>query len=383
MEKQTFVVRAPGKLSLLGEYAVLEQGVPAVGIAISKSIYCYIKESDKIIFSSRRISIAKVEYQYQDKKVNLISKVDNIDVLEFSKNAMEITLRYLDEIGVPLKKFEINILSDLSNQYGVKFGFGSSAAVTVSIVGGILYLHGFKINKDNKDIVFKLSAIAHYISQGSGSGIDIAASTYGGLFVYKSYTSDWMKKTIENLDSISRIVKDKWEFFEIDRITVLIDLFFSIGWTGKAASTKYYLEQVKKVKFSDKQEDLEFYANFLNTTKKIIETFIHGIKNGNKELINKSVAANRNLLKELAKRANVEMETQGLKYLVGVAKKFNLEAKFSGAGGGDCGYAVMFDKSVEKELKEEWKKYGIEPLDLNIDETGVCEISFLTDKKDT
>lgn len=381
-EKNTFVVRAPGKLSLLGEYAVLEEGIPAVGIAISKSIYCYIRESKKILFTSRRINLSKMELEYKDKKVNIVSNIDETEVISFSKNAIEITLRYLEETGVELKKFEINILSDLSNQYGVKFGFGSSAAVTVSIVGAILYLHGYEIDQQNKDIVFKLSAISHFISQGSGSGIDIAASTYGGLFIYKSYTSDWMRKKTENLESVSQLVKEKWKFFEIEKIVVLIDLFFSVGWSGKAASTKYFLEQIKKVKFANNKEDLEFYKNFLNTNKKIVETFIFGIKNGKKDLINKAVAANRNLLKELALRAEVELETQGLKQLIGVAKKMGLEAKFSGAGGGDCGYAVIFDKEIDPFLKKEWKKYGIEPLDLEIDENGVSELSFITDRKE-
>lgn len=382
MEKETFIVRAPGKLLLLGEYAVLEEGVPAVGIAINKSIYCHIKESDKIIFTSRRIRISKVEFEYKDKKVNLVSETDEIDVLAFSKNAMEITLRYLEEIGTPLKNFEINILSDLSNQYNVKFGFGSSAAVTVAIVGGILYLHGYDINKANKDVVFKLSAISHFISQGSGSGVDIAASTYGGLFVYKSYTSDWMKRKIKNLDSVSKLVKENWKFFEINKITVLIDLFFAIGWTGKAASTRHFLEQVQKVKFARSEDDLKFYSNFLKTTEKIVDAFVFGIKNAKKDLINKAVSANRNLLKELAIRADVEMETQGLKNLIGVAKKFGLEAKFSGAGGGDCGFAIMFDKTNEKNIAKEWEKYNIQHMDVQIDDYGVAEINFIAPKKE-
>ncbi len=382
MEAENFVIKAPGKLSLLGEYAVLEKSIPAVGIAINKGIYCYIRESKKIIFSSRRINLSKIEFEYKDQKMNLISKIDEIDVLSFSKNAMEITLRYLEEIGITIKQFEINILSDLSNRYNVKFGFGSSAAVTVAIVGGLLYLHGFKINQDNKDVIFKLSAISHFISQGSGSGIDIAASTYGGLFVYKSYTSDWMREKTQNIVSVKNLVNEKWEFFEIDQITVLMDIFFSIGWTGKASSTKYFLAEVNKIKNSEKPDDLKFYNDFLLATKKVVEIFIQGVKNGKREQINRAIAINRNLLKELANRSNVEMETQGLKYLVGVAKKLGLEAKFSGAGGGDCGYAVLFNKDIEPKLKDLWTKYGIEPLDLKINDLGVCEISFITDKKE-
>ncbi len=381
MDEETFVVRAPGKISLLGEYAVLEEDVPAVAAAISKFIYCAISPSDKIIFTSKRIDISKVEYEYIDQEIRLKSEVKEIDVLIFSKNAMEITLRYLEEKEFEIKNFEINILSDLSNRYGVKFGFGSSAAVTVAIVGAILYFHDVEINNDaNREVIFKLSSIAHYLSQGSGSGVDVAASTFGGLFVYHSYSSDWMKKKLENLTSIRELVIEPWKFFYYEKILVLIDFFLCVGWTGKSASTKYFLEQVKKVKFSDNEDDLKFYSDFLKTTKNLVNMFVYGIRNDKKELINKSIVINRNLLKELSTRAETEMETEPLKYLIAVAKKLGFEAKFSGAGGGDCGYAVVYDTKSEKGLKNAWRRYGIEPIDIQLEETGVCEVNFAVKK---
>jgi phosphomevalonate kinase len=380
--EERFVIKAPGKLVLLGEYAVLEESVPAVVTAISESVYCLIKESEKIIFSSKRINIDGVEYEYRDKKMHLLSDTGEIDVLKFSRNAMEITLRYLEEKNTPLKKFEINILSDLANQHGVKYGFGSSAAVTVAIVAGILYLHGAEINKDaNREIIFKLSAISHFLSQGSGSGVDIAASTYGGMFVYHSYTSDWMKRRLRNLTSVRDFVVEPWKFFRSDRIKILIDFILCVGWTGKAASTRHFLEQVRKVKFSDDADDFDFYQNFLKTNKNLINLFIHGIKNNRRDHISKAIQINKNLLRELALRAGVEMETENLNLLIRIAQKLGFEAKFSGAGGGDCGFAIVYDEKSEKALKAAWKKFGIEPLDVKLEELGVCEVSFAVKKK--
>lgn len=374
---------APGKLVLLGEYAVLEENVPAIVTAINKKIYCHISESDKIIFTSKRINISKIQFEYKNKKMRLLTDVPEIDVLSFSKNAMEITLRYLEEKGYELKKFEINILSDLSNRYGIKFGFGSSAAVTVSIIGAILYLHGVEVNKDaNREIIFKLGAISHFLSQGSGSGLDVAASTFGGMFVYKSYTSEWMKNRLKNLNSVTEMVSEPWKFFYYEKINFLIDFFLCVGWTGKSASTKYLLEQVRtKVKNSDSIENIEFYKSFLKTSSNLVNLFVHGILNNKREMINKAVALNRNLLRELSKRSEVQMETEGLQLLISIAKKLGFEAKFSGAGGGDCGYAVVFDEKNQKFLKNAWQKYGIEPVDFEIEEIGVCETNFAVEKK--
>jgi phosphomevalonate kinase len=380
--RERFVIKAPGKLVLLGEYAVLEESVPAVVTAISESIYCLIAEHDKIIFTSKRIKINKIEYEFSDKQLHLLSDVEETDVLKFSKNAMEITLRYLEEKGVKLKKFEINILSDLANNDGIKYGFGSSAAVTVAIVSAILNMHGAEINGDaNREIIFKLSAIAHFLSQGSGSGVDIAAATYGGMFVYHSFTADWMKRRIQKLTSVRAMVLEQWKFFRSERVLILFDFFLCVGWTGKAASTKNFLDEVKKVKFSDSPDDVQFYQDFLKTNKNLINLFLHGIKNNKKELIGRAIQINKNLLRELASRAGVEMETENLSLLINVAKKLGFEAKFSGAGGGDCGYAIVYDENSVKELKAMWKKYGIEPLDVKLEEFGVCEVDFAVKEK--
>lgn len=372
---ETFIVKAPGKLVLLGEYAVLEKGIPAVVSAISKEIYCYIRENDEIIFTSKRINISKVKFKYEDKKVKLLSNVDEIDVLSFSQNAMEIALRYLEEMGFTLKNFEINILSDLSKKYGVKYGFGSSAAVTVSIIGAILYLHGVEINNNaNRNVIFKLSSIAHFLSQGSGSGVDVAASTFGGLFVYKSYTSEWLKEKISNMKSIRELVNDNWEYFSYQKIVYLFDLFLCVGFTGKSASTKHFIQAVNELRKTE--EGSQFYSKFIKTSESIVKLFLLGIKDGNKEAINKAIIANRNLLRELSNQSRVEMETPSLTKLIQIAKKYGVSAKFSGAGGGDCGYTIVYDNKVESLVKEDWKRNGIEPVDLKIEEVGVCEINF-------
>lgn len=377
IDDNEYVIKAPGKLILLGEYAVIEEGMPAVVTSISKSIYCYIRESAKILFTSKRIDISKVEFEYNNKKLTLVSDVPNIDVLSFSKNAIEITLRYLEESGYKLKKFELNILSDLSSKHGIKFGFGSSAAVTASIVGAILYLHGIEIDKGvNRDVIFKLSAIAHFISQGSGSGLDVAASVYGGLLVYQSYTTDWLRKKTTNLNSVKNLVDEKWHTLKCEKINYLIDFYPIIGWTGKAASTKHFLEKVKKVKDSDNEDYKIFYANFLKTSKTIVSAFVQGIKNDKKELIDKAIIANRTLLLDLAKKSEVELETPTLTKLIVIARKLGFASKFSGAGGGDCGYAMMYNLEMEDKLKAEWKKNGIEPLNVEKEEKGLCTVSY-------
>ncbi|MEK7433221.1 MAG: hypothetical protein AABZ74_08835 [Cyanobacteriota bacterium] len=117
----------------------------------------------------------------------------------------------------------------------------------------------------------------------------------------------------------------------------------------------------------------------MKTTKTIVNAFVSGIKNDKKELIDKAITANRILLKDLAKKAEVEMETELLTKLINISKKHGCAAKFSGAGGGDCGYAMLYDLDKEEILRNEWKKNGIEPLNIDLDEKGVCTLSAETE----
>lgn len=295
---------------------------------------------------------------------------------------MEITLRYLEEKGILSKKFEINILSDLSNKFGVKFGFGSSAAVTVAIVAAILYLHDIEINKANKMIIFKLSAISHFISQGSGSGLDVAASTFGGLFIYKSFGSEWMRNEINKMESVRDLVSRPWENFYYEEVVVLIDFYLCVGWTGSPASTGYFVKEVSKIKTSENPGDSEFYQKFLQAVKSIINLFVHGVRNNNRAEIQKAIQLNRKLLHELAKRAKLELETPKIKELIAIARKMGFEAKFSGAGGGDCAYTVVHNTKDLNLLKSAWQKHEIIPLNVKMEENGVSDTSFIVDTSD-
>ncbi|GIW21408.1 MAG: phosphomevalonate kinase [Candidatus Sericytochromatia bacterium] len=365
------VIKVPGKLVLLGEYAVLEKNIPAVSCAINKYIYLLIEENEKIIFTSKRIGVSKIELKYNSNKI-ILEKENKI--LNFVKNSIEITLKYLKENSYKIKFFNINILSDLNDNQGNKYGFGSSSAVCVATVSSILFLHGYDI-KDykNREIIFKLSSIAHFISQGSGSGIDIASSVFGGLFIYKSYNQDWLNEKLKKLQNISILVNDKWEYFYYEKINLLIDFYISLFWTGYSVNTSHFIEKIKD--FKEKDFNKEFYNKFINSMNKIVESFKYGIRNNKRELINKSIDINRKLLLELSEKACLDLETDKIKKFIRLSNKLGYSAKFSGSGGGDCVFAIVYDKESDKKLKKIMKSLELIPIDIEIDFEGVININ--------
>jgi len=183
---------APGKLILIGEYVVLE-GAPALVSAVDRFAEVNLRESSKnYAVSAPSIQIEDVEFSINEN--NLVMFDARVDLetqkkLTFFKNTFEFAWQYCRNFNVTKTPFKININTDAfySEEFKTKLGFGSSAALTVALVKALFKLINKDIdNSDIRDQLFRLSLSAHKKAQGNiGSGIDVAASSYGGILEYR------------------------------------------------------------------------------------------------------------------------------------------------------------------------------------------------------
>ena len=195
--KKNLDISAPGKLMLAGEWVVLELGNPCIVMAVDKRVHVQIKESDEISISLDDFKIREKKADFDGRQLiwreEIIEK--EREKLVFIKGAIETALQYLEQSG-KLKPFKIRTFSEESqirvDRVVKKIGFGSSAAAAVATIAGLLSFYNFEIEtKKSKEIIYKLATIAHYFAQGKvGSAFDIAASTYGGIIVYKRFDPD-------------------------------------------------------------------------------------------------------------------------------------------------------------------------------------------------
>ena len=99
-----------------------------------------------------------------------------------TQKTIETALLYLKEQSILIKNFSLSINSRemLCSSGNYKLGLGSSGAVTVAIIKALLAFHGQETeSSDAKELVFKLSYLAHYrIQENIYSGYDIATSIY-------------------------------------------------------------------------------------------------------------------------------------------------------------------------------------------------------------
>ena len=361
---------APGKLFFSGEWAVLEVGNPGLVVSVDKRVHVELEKADEISISVEDFDIKEAKAKFEDGEIEFSGVTQGEkDKLKFTKYALESVLSYVEDY----EPFKMNSWGELS-QIRVdgelkKIGFGSSASSTVATIAGILSMNGYDVtDKDVRDKIYKLGAIAHYLAQGKvGSGFDIAASTYGGVFVYQRFDPDWLIEQMDSGKSIREIVEMDWPSFRAEPLEVPEDFELSIGWTGESASTSDMIRQMHNFRDSHPDEYDRLYGEIADLVEKEAEAWNSGDKEKALELLQK----NEEILRELGEKSGVNIETPELKELSEIAREKGGAGKLSGAGGGDCGIGVCFSKDTRIDIEEAWEEAGLKVLDASIAREGV------------
>ncbi|KRL04220.1 phosphomevalonate kinase [Liquorilactobacillus oeni DSM 19972] len=349
-------VKAPGKLYIAGEYAVVETGFPAILVALNQFVTVTVEESNDYG------SINSKQYQenslYWKREGNNMVFDNRDNPFHYILSAIRLTEIYAQSLNKEMKCYHLHIDSSLDSPDGKKYGLGSSAAVTVATIKALCRFYNLQMTKDK---LFKLAAIAHLDIQGNGSLGDIAASVYGGWIAYRSFDRDWLK-TARKIYSLRKLITLKWPALNIELLEPPSNLQLLIGWTGSPASTSHLVDAVSL----KKTEQRVAYEQFLAESKACISRMITGFRSKSINIIQKEIRFNRHLLKNLGKLSTVEIETPLLHRLCDSAEAVNGAAKTSGAGGGDCGIVVIDKRLDTTELKRSWETAGIVPLNLHV-----------------
>lgn len=350
-------VKAPGKLYIAGEYAVLEQNCPAILVALNRYVFVTISRSH-----NQRGSI--YSQQYSQDSLHWVRRGDKIIIdnrdnpFAFILSAIKYAEQYVHECGIRLAVYDLHVNSNLDSPNGKKYGLGSSAAVTVATVKAILQFYHLQATRD---LIFKIAAIAHYTVQKNGSAGDVAASVYGGWLAYQTFDKKWLLRELAR-KHLSAVVTEAWPGLKIQSLQPPKGLQLLIGWTQKPASTSQLVDESNA-----KKTVLQYsYAKFLLNSRQCVLQMIAGFVQGNVKAIQKQIRCNRLILERFGKLNHIAVEIPRLHKLIAIAEKHHGAAKTSGAGGGDCGIVIGSAATETAALKAEWLANGILPLDFQV-----------------
>lgn len=360
MPGSKWTINVPGKLMIAGEYAILEPRQHAVVIAVDRFVTAEIQRSNKNVLSLPGLGLTRITW-----KNNGVDPVfsSSDSRLSFVRAAIKITNQFLRERSIESEKFSLTITSELADKQGRKYGLGSSAAITVAAIAAVLVFNKMRLPREK---IFKLAALSHLLVQGNGSGADIAAAIFGGWIDYTAFSAKWVLNEMEEGTGINELIELPWPYLSFSPLTSPVDLELCVGWTKEAAGTGHMVDKIQKLRLTEPQR----YEQFLEESANAVACFVKGFEQGNNELVLDGISRNRQALRELGEAAGVPVETPKLKVLCDLAEEFG-KAKPSGAGGGDCGIALIHHHSQRERLYDTWIKAGIIPLYLRVAENGV------------
>lgn len=363
--------RAPGKLFIAGEYAVVEPGQPAVLIAVDRCITVRLTESEGAgRIHSSEYGQAPVIWRREDDGEHIIVDERPFDYVLSAISTVE-ELR--SGRGARPRYFDLEISSELNDADGRKFGLGSSAAVTVATIAALDEFYELGLTLTER---FKLAVLATIAISTKASGGDLAASTFGGWIRYSSPDRAALHAHREAHGVVSAMTCAEWAGCSARRVTPPSSVDLLVGWTGSPASTEHLVKRVhtpseradeSSAEYSEstpapeKPRPLESFAAESHT---LVDDLVAAFDADDAEASMTTIRSVRALLQRLSDSTGSLIETEALHDLCEIAETHGAAAKPSGAGGGDCGIALAHSHTEAQTILSGWEAAGIRPLDL-------------------
>ncbi len=319
----------PGKLVVLGEYAVLA-GAPALVLAVDRRCQADLGPSED---ERCQLCIRAPELRETSFPVGATSGVALVDLVTSALEA-----------GGPLA-WRAGIDSSGFFDGETKLGIGSSAAVlTAWAAAWSVYAGRDRIEPDAAGLE-RLIRLHRVLQGGSGSGLDVAASLYGGAISYRlSPESGPIVGSVQLPNSVG----------------------FTTVFTGRAAATTDFVSvfddwRVAQPAEADRQ---------LQALERISADGCGAAREDDADEFLAAVAAYGQRLDDLGRSMGAEIVTAEHREIARHAKRFGVAYKVSGAGGGDLGVAFSADPEALAAFKETaGEKYGV--VELRVDTTGL------------
>jgi phosphomevalonate kinase len=282
---------APGKLFLVGEYAVLEGG-PALLVPVKQRAKVTIEASNSSQVISHTTTVEKHSPEEALQRYPLLqATMAELGCLEQLQNA------------------QLSLDTSAFFNRGVKLGLGSSAALTTALV------KLFHPDATTKERLAKAFRCHLAFQNGIGSGADIALSAMDETIVFKRGESP---------------------------IPVVLpgDLHLLAIWSGEPASTTGYVAAVNRWR----QNNPDAYQSLINDLRNTATGCIDALEKKDSQRVLARIEQYDRHLERLSSVSGVNFYNQAHLEMRKKVESAHCAYKPSGAGGGDYGIAYSTDR---------------------------------------
>lgn len=300
---------APGKALLCGEYAVLE-GAPAVVAAVDR----------------------RVTARWTDDVQRMPPEVEATLARAYARSKVVPGSLELDA-------------SALQHDH-VKLGLGSSAAAAVAAAGAVFATHGDDLRDPRVTArVFECALEGHRAVAPEGSGVDVAASTFGGFLHFNCGGSSVDARPLD----------------------VPSDLSIRLVWTGHAARTSELLARVHQLR----RDAPDTYRTHMERLSGLASGFAEAFDAGRAIDVVGAAAQYAGAMGALGDASGAPIVEARLGLAIELASRFSGSAKPCGAGGGDVAVAFFVNPAAADAFKLACRDEGLHPIDVSWGAAGV------------
>ena len=345
---------APGKLILIGEYAVLF-GHPALVVAIDRRTEVTLEaavgegwtaaapglQDAPVAFDLMRRHGLRWRAADSESAARLVLIEDVVGAMT-AGGLIDPTQLRPAELTVDSRRF-----FELLDGRPTKLGLGSSAAVTVALAHALRHWESGDAPKAQLELG-EVLRMHRSFQGGKGSGVDLAASLLGGVQEYR--LSDGGTNPVAD----PRILP--------------VGLHSVFVWTGHSASTASFLARLNSGPVSDDGGVSSCVADLGGLSAAGITSLVKGDVASFLETVSKFAHA----MDDLGRSVGMPVFSDEHRALARIAEVAGVSYKPSGAGGGDFGIAFTDDPEAARRFASMSEERGFAPLDLAVEPTGVA-----------
>ena len=320
---------APGKLVILGEYAVLANA-PALVMAVDRRCRAEIRATKNSVCHLQSMAEAERQVIFRPRARSGLALVDRVVEAHASSNAAG-WRGVLDSSGF--------------HREGRKLGLGSSAAALTAWSAVWLAWTGQGIAAARPDVLQGFIETHKAWQGGTGSGLDVAASFHGGVI---------------------RFQLDEEAGPQVERAKMPDGVGFVSVFVRTSASTKKHVEQFR-ARAAESPASAAFWMDSLN---RLAETGIDQAAADDADGFLDTIRDYAGGLQALGEWMGAAIFTPEHLQLLKLAERFDLAYKVSGAGGGDLGLAFGADpEALARFRKAADERY--DTINLAVDPRGL------------
>lgn len=348
----TMIASAPGKVILLGEYAVLD-GAPALSLAVDRRAVVELQScsDDACCVEAEQLGIEPVQFRlHEGGRVEWLCAAEQWRVFRRTGILLEHLCAHAASRFGDLAPFRLEIdtgeLFAATESGAVKLGLGSSAAVAVALDAVINAHAGHAQALESRESVFRRLLPVYRASQGGhGSGIDLATSLTGGLIEYRLEQADCRIVTHELPGS----------------------LHLRFIWVGEPASTA---DLVAAWRRAQRQEPAAA-ARIAERMRQSCQAGLRAVVDNQAGELANQIGVYGTILGTMNSLTGIPVVTDVHRQAMTLARQAGAAYKPCGAGGGDLGVAAAVDASALERLADSLLGTGLEPIELAQARQGV------------